>query len=175
MKAEVVLPCGCHKVCANGHIFTSVVPFYEKGKIGRQYRRDGKWKLMKPSPDAGGYLITTIHDRTNIKVHRLVACNFFPNPLAYPEVQHRNDKKKDNRAENLKWGSQIANAQDRENNGGTARGTRNGNAKLTYKQAREIRALYPELNMYELARRYKVSRPAIAAIIKNLTWREPTK
>lgn len=39
----------------------------------------------------------------NHYVHRLVASAFVPNPNGYKEINHKNEDKSDNRAENLEW------------------------------------------------------------------------
>lgn len=44
-------------------------------------------------------------------VHRLVAQNFIPNPNNYPQVNHINANKKDNRVENLEWTTSFGNMQ----------------------------------------------------------------
>lgn len=53
-----------------------------------------------------GYLIVCLSkngERKNYYVHRLVAEAFLPNPNNLPEVNHKDENKKNNNVENLEW------------------------------------------------------------------------
>lgn len=66
-------------------------------------RREG---ILKPAVDGSGYFRCAL-SKENIlityKVHRLVAQTFIPNPNNYPQVNHLNGNKQDNRVCNLEW------------------------------------------------------------------------
>lgn len=65
---------------------------------------------LKPHETANGYLTVTLDNTPNL-IHRLVAQHFLPNPYNYPQVNHINGNKKDNRKENLEWCSAKQNIQ----------------------------------------------------------------
>lgn len=45
-------------------------------------------------------------------IHRLVAEAFIPNPNNFPEVNHINKNRQDNRVENLEWSDRVDNVYD---------------------------------------------------------------
>lgn len=71
------------------------------------------------------------------KVHRLVAQEFIPNPNNYPEVNHKNEIKTDNRVENLEWCSHLYNM-------------RYGTWKTRRKENFDYSHCYKKVNQYDM-------------------------
>lgn len=68
--------------------------------------------ILKPSTNKDGYksvLLSKNGKKMSIRVHRLVALYFLENPNKYPDINHKNGIKDDNRAENLEWCSKSMN------------------------------------------------------------------
>lgn len=66
-----------------------------------------KGRVLKPGTNSNGYWYVELHDNSgNIywnSIHRLVASTFIPNPNNLPEVNHIDENRKNNRADNLEW------------------------------------------------------------------------
>lgn len=66
----------------------------------------GKERFLKPRTDRKGYLSIALHKgkiREQWKVHRLVATYFVSNPNNYTDVNHIDEDKTNNCADNLEW------------------------------------------------------------------------
>lgn len=89
--------------------------YYEKKKkVGTwggydRILHDEPQRILKQSDDGNGYMKVYLQNdekRTCVKVHKLVADAFVPNPNGYDTVDHIKsgpEGKLDNRAENLRW------------------------------------------------------------------------
>lgn len=78
---------------------------YAVSSIGR-IRSEVSDRLLHPCPNYAGYLVVELSKNKKgiqYRVNRLVAQAFIPNPENKPEVNHKNEKRDDNRVENLEW------------------------------------------------------------------------
>ena len=74
--------------------------------LDRFYYRLHKGKVLSPTKDRYGYLTVTLNcngKSKTIKIHRLVAQAFLPNPDNLPQVNHKDEDKTNNNVDNLEW------------------------------------------------------------------------
>lgn len=80
-------------------------------------RSDGKYnfhrgKILKLSDNGSGYLVAQLCKDAVVRgflVHRLVASEFIPNAENLPVVNHKDGNTKNNKIDNLEWGTQSYN------------------------------------------------------------------
>ena len=78
---------------------------YKSGRNGCATKTT-KEKILKFKPAKNGYLYSALckdGHKQWIHPHRLVAEAFVPNPYAYKYVNHKDECKTNNRADNLEW------------------------------------------------------------------------
>lgn len=76
---------------------------YQVSNYGRVLGTKG---LMKPYDNGYGYLVVELRkgrEGKHLRVHRLVAEAFLPNPDNLPEVNHKDENKHNNAVDNLEW------------------------------------------------------------------------
>ena len=78
-----------------------------KGKVkSLNYGNTGKSRNLKPNLKKDGYYDVALADSGKyryMRVHRLVALAFIPNPNRKTVINHINGVKTDNRVANLEW------------------------------------------------------------------------
>lgn len=107
---------------------------YQISNLGRvkSFRR-GSIKILKPiSERRNGYNMVSLFDQAGhshkVRIGRHVAIAFVPNPNGYPCVNHMDEVKTNDRADNLEWCTKAYN---------TAYGTARQRAAETYRRNRE--------------------------------------
>jgi hypothetical protein len=154
------------------YIVSSDGKVYSTGNSGQSYYH----KEISQRLNADGYLQITVGktgDRTQYRVHRLVAEAFIPNPDNLPEVNHKDYDRTNNTVSNLEWSTHADNVIYSSNAGHYSHfGEDNpnyGNHKLAGKNNPRCRAVYCfELDEYfwgakEASLKYGFSRTGITA------------
>lgn len=82
---------------------------YRISSLGRlqHYSKRFGWNILKNTNKKGWYfnvvLINKNGKNLSVKLHRLVAEAFIPNPNNYPTINHKDGNKQNNNVENLEW------------------------------------------------------------------------
>lgn len=147
---------------------------YSVSSEGR-VKNDSSNFILKLGKHKRGYIhwISKINgQKRNIKVHRLVAESFLPNPLGLSEINHINGIKSDNRVENLEWCTHSRNVKHSFALGlQSTVGIQHPLTQLTEIDVLEIRRLYSEgTSQTEIAKLYNYGYGAINKIVKRVNW-----
>lgn len=168
---QKILNCGCHKVKEDGSCWTRNIQISKKGVAGFITKKSNKWEKMKLTRTKKGYMQVGLHKKS-YRVNRLIADAFIPNKNNFPDVLHKDDCKANNNVNNLYWGNAKLNAQDRENNGNTAKGERNGMSKLTDEKVLKIKNLLETGNsLLNTAKEFGVSKKIVLLIKQEKIWK----
>lgn len=148
---------------------------YQASSLGRIRRR----RILAGRLDEDGYRRVSVSLRGKARgvfVHTMVTLAFHgPRPSPRHEVAHCDGKIANNRETNLRWATQLEQAEDKRRHGTMPLGQRHPNSKLTDDQRREICRLHiaghPEFGSKPLARRLGVAPCAIKRVLRSGAWR----
>lgn len=118
------------------------------------------------------YLVTGLKNpkvvKKMVRIHRLVAKAFVPNPENKPQVNHKNGNRLDNRAVNLEW---VTAAENSRHSIDVLKRHINPYRKLTPLIVKIIKeAVAKGFSQNRVAKYFKISQANVHNIIKNKTW-----
>lgn len=127
-------------------------------------------QILIPAKDKKGYLSGHLCNENGakfIKLHRLVALAFIPNPNNLPQINHKDLNKENNKAENLEWSTNLDNMKH------ACRNRVYTDTPLNDEQIREIRKLKLTglHTQTEIGRMLGVSQGRISQIVRNITYK----
>lgn len=135
----------------------------------------GAWKQMKCSAWCSGYVMASmrLNNRSYRKLlHNVVLEAFIgPRPDGMQGCHDPDHNRANNALNNLRWGTPESNYRDRDRQGRTARGSRQGLAKVTEKDVVQMRCLAAcGMSPRAMQKYFPVGENNIGQIVKGLTW-----
>lgn len=133
--------------------------------------------FIKQRKNSDGYFEVTLgrakcrHAR--VRVHRLVAEQFIPNPNNLPEVNHIDFDRTNNDVSNLEWVSHLDNVRHSSSQGryNVRYGDKNGRAKLNWEIVDMIRSDYSNgMRIADIAKKYSAKQSTVGNIVHFNTW-----
>lgn len=122
-----------------------------------------------------GYQNVTLGGRNgkkSFKIHRLLASLFLRKPKKNQIlVRHLDGNPRNNRLENLAWGTSQDNANDSRVHGTMVRGEKVGSSVLTESQVKRIRKMLVTMSVYKVAKIFNMSETPIFYIRDRITWK----
>lgn len=116
----------------------------------------------------------TMNNRhAKVKVHRIIAKQFVPNPNNLPEVNHKDYNRKNNNADNLEWCTHEYNIKYSADAGRFNRpvGEKNGRSKITWEIANKIREMANSgYKCSTISKELNVPYKIVLNVVNNKTW-----
>jgi len=146
---------------------------YTVTEDGEVYGPSGR--SLKFFKTAKGYMSQAIRGKT-VRLHRVVATAFIPNPDNLPEVNHIDGNKLNNHASNLEWVTHKQNMEHAYKTGLARNGFGDEAARsiLTQEQVNEIRRSYirgdKQFGQTALGRKFGVTNSCVWRIIHGDNW-----
>lgn len=129
-------------------------------------------KLLVPTKTSNGYLSVQLSVNGKVKrmkVAKIVAMLFIPNPHGYPQINHKDGVKTNDHKDNLEWCTQSQNVTHAYDMGLMA-SERDGNAKLTIRDVKYIRSQKGKKFHREIAEEMGVCKSTIGFILRGESW-----
>ena len=150
---------------------------YPKLRKRSGYLHNGVW--LKQIPNIDGYWVVYIRDNGKnicVRVHRLLAMTFIPNPYNKCCVNHKDGDKQNNQLDNLEWCSVKENVEHASIKGLRIIGGAHHWSKLNEAQILAIRKIleYGKLSHKKISQIFRVSKPTITAINTRRNWKHVT-
>lgn len=148
---------------AKYHLYIRAIPGYPsyyatvEGDILK--KRGKSFYKLTPTPVHNGYYTVKIIHR--VKVHRLIALAFIPNPNNYPIVCHKDNNPTNNKPENLYWGTQSHNMQQMIRDG------RQRKSKIVKYKSQVLSLHHQGFSTQEIIDSLGISKTSISRIINN--------
>jgi hypothetical protein len=159
-----------YRVGSDGTVWSSLV---SHGYGGTEVT-DKFTKKLAVNKHRNGYGLVGLNAsgvRRTFSIHRLVLTVFVGECPLGMEACHNDGNPMNNSLSNLRWDTKKLNAADRERHGNTATGAKNGQAKLTESDVREIRLLVGTMPRTKIARRYGISVSSVKLIENRINWK----
>jgi|SRR5690606_28296533 len=144
---------------------------YPNGK-----RKSGKMKKIRLNEK--GYCLSSIslnNKSKTVRIHRLVALAFIPNPYDKLEVNHKDGNKENNHISNLEWSTRKENMNHASRNRLFLYGEDVHNSKLKHADVLEIKSKFNKLgddfNYKYFSEKYGVGLATIYDITSGRTWK----
>lgn len=158
-------------------------PGYFISNLGRLKGRTNK--ILKLQISKTGYSIMVIypngrHNKCKcLRIHRLVAQAFIPNPNGYPVINHIDGNKLNNNVTNLEWCTYSYNTKHAYDNGlinaESISGCNNSNSKLSEEDVKWIREHYKpfdkEFGARALGKKFNMNNCNISRLARGLRYK----
>ena len=161
------------------------VPGYEGYYADRHGTVFGRMnRVLRPYTDRGGYLRVKLRAERSracrpkrIPVHRVILMAFVSLPPPWSEcARHLDGNRKNNRLENLAWGTARQNAHDRFAHGTVPFGEDIPTHKLTWEAVRRIRDMRATgATLVSLGEEFGVAHSTIGKVCRDESWKEGTR
>lgn len=134
-------------------------------------------RVLSPKVEKSGYITHTLTKdgvRKTVKVHRLVATAFIPNPENKPQVNHINGIKSDNHVQNLEWATTFENRQHAYDIGlqKPTSGIKNGMCTHTEDEIKFILKMYASgMRQIDIVNEHGFKKELVNIVVNGKAWK----